>query len=67
MDKVLEYAKAIVAAAVAAAVAALAGVDWLAVVAAALVSGGGTAATPNKPKRRTRKEVKREVNARVRK
>jgi hypothetical protein len=48
MDKVLEYAKAVVAAVLAAAVTAIAGVDWGAVIAAAVVAGGGTAVTPNK-------------------
>lgn len=52
MDRILETAKAVVAAVVAAAVAALAGVDWEAVVGAAIASGGFTWATPNKRKRR---------------
>lgn len=47
-DKVLEYAKAIVAAIAAAAVAALAGVDWYEVVAAAAGGGLLTGVVPNK-------------------
>lgn len=53
MDKVLEGAKALVAAAVTAIIAALAGIDWGAVLAAAAASGGLTWATPNqRPRRR---------------
>ena len=51
MDRILEAAKAIVAAAVAAAIAALAGVDWEAIIGAAIASGGLTFTTPNKKKR----------------
>jgi len=51
MDRILEVAKAVVAAVVAAAVAALAGVDWYEVVAAAAASGGLTWRVPNKRKR----------------
>ena len=52
MDRILEIAKAVVSAVVAAAVAALAGVDWEAVIGAALASGGLTWRVPNKPRRR---------------
>ena len=52
MDKIFEYAKAVVAAVAVAAVAALAGVDWEAVVGAALLGGGSVGAVPNKKRRR---------------
>lgn len=52
MSKVLEAAKAVVSAIVTAAVAALAGVDWLAIIGAAAASGGLTYRVPNKRKRR---------------
>ena len=51
MDRILEAAKAIVAAAVAAAIADLAGVDWQAVNGAAVASGGLTFGVPNKKRK----------------
>jgi hypothetical protein len=48
MDKILERAKAVAAAVIAAAIAALAGVDWWAIVAVALGSGGIVEEIPNK-------------------
>lgn len=52
MTKLAEYAKAVVGAVVAAGVAALAGVDWQAVVLAAIAGAGGVGAVPNREKRR---------------
>lgn len=51
MEMILERSKAVVAAVVAAAVAALAGVDWYEVVAAAFVAGAGVERIPNRRRR----------------
>lgn len=52
MDKVLEYAKAVVTAAVVAIFGALAGVDWPAVLAASVVGSGAVARTRNRSPRK---------------
>lgn len=52
MDRILEAAKAVVTAVCVAIVGALAGIDWGAVVGAAVGSGGLTYATPNKKRKR---------------
>lgn len=52
MDKLLERAKAVVAAVAAAVIAALAGVDWVAIIVAALGAGVAVEEVPNKRKRK---------------
>ena len=61
LDWVLNRAKAILAACAAAAVSALAGVDWQAIVAAAVATGGAVERIPNPPNKaeRVRKRLRR--------